>query len=721
MNLTEALNVALPDIPSPGKEFYPRLHPKLVGREHIEEGVPQVMAVISGKTWLYQFSPIEWQLLQLFDGQRSYQEISDQFYEQSGTRFEADEIREFAASLDAMEFWYKTPFEQSVMLSQKTREQRGLCARKKSKFGDLSKIHFNAWDPDEYFDKIHPYLKFFYTRWCTVLTLCAFAFMAWIFVERWDEIGRDTIQFYNFTEKGFWDIVEFWVLACAVLFVHESAHGLSCKHYGGHVHQMGFQLIYLTPAFFTDATEAWVYGDRWQRVVTIVSGAWSEMVICAIATPIWWGTPYGSFLHDFAYKLVLITGLGVIFFNWNPFIKLDGYYLLTEILGIGSLKEDSTAYVAGWVKKHIWGLPVEVPYVPKRRRLGYIVYAFLSGVYGYSLLYVVARFAGNVAGGFIGPEWSFIPALAVGYLIFRGRIHTLVRFMNTLYLDKKERLRAWLTPRNQLIAAAALVVFLVAPLWRETVEGRFLLEPAQRAVLRAAVPGTVVAVDAREGQRVAAGDVLLRLRNLPLESEAAKAEADSRAAASRATQAQLRYADFGVADQERRRAAERSRLLADEVARLEITSPIAGEVMTPRVADLLGSREEAGTELVEVADLSTLRARIFVPEFEIRKISVDPDHPQAASLLLDSSLGSFPAVVKALAPASSEMAAGLIPQTRYKGIRPPTFYVATIEVQNPRGQLRSGTAGTALVYAGRRSLAGLGLEWAWDFVRRKVW
>lgn len=718
MNLTEALNTALPEIPAlVRKERYPKINPNVVGREQEEEGETIISAVISGKSWLYRFSQNEWVLVQLFDGQHSYDEISDLFFAQSGVRFDPKEIREFAATLDSMEFWVKTPQELNVTLTQKLKDERTQRSQKKSKYGDISHLQFSAWDPDKWFDRIHPWLAFVYTWWFTLLTVAFYAFMTYVFIDRWEEIGYDTLQFYNFHQKGFWDIVEFWVLACAVLFLHEVAHGLTCKHYGGHVRRMGFHLIYLTPAFFTDITEAWVYANRWQRVVTVVAGAWSEMVICAVATPIWWGTPYGTFAHDFAYKLILITGLGVLFFNWNPLIKLDGYYLVTESLGLPNLKEDSTAYVAGWVKKHIWRLPVEVPYVPRRRRLGYVVYGILSGAYSYSLLYFVARFAGNVVGRFIGPEWAFAPALGVGYLIFRARIKVLVRFMNTLYLDKRERLKAWLTPWNKLILGVASAVLLLLPIWRETAEGRFLLEPASRAVLRAAVPGTVVEVNAEEGQKVAAGETLLRLRNLSLESEAARTRADYRVAAARATDAQLRYAAFGTADRERQQLAERSRLLDDQVAMLAITTPIAGQVMTPRVADRIGSRIEPGTELVEVGDLSSLRARIYLPEFAVRKTPVGAD----ARLLPDAALISIPGKVQSIAPASSEIEAGLTEHAQYRGIRPPTFYVATIEVPNPKGDLKAGMAGTALVTAGRRSIAGLAAEAAWDFIRRKLW
>jgi hypothetical protein len=133
---------------------------------------------------------------------------------------------------------------------------------------------------------------------------------------------------------------------------------------------MGFALIYLTPAFFTDTTEGVVLCPPFERVLITVAGVWSEFYLCTAATIIWWGTPPGSVAHDFAYVMMLMTGIATLLLNWNPLMKLDGYYILCDIIGVLDLKEHSTAYVSAWVKRHVWRLPVEVPYVPKRRRLG---------------------------------------------------------------------------------------------------------------------------------------------------------------------------------------------------------------------------------------------------------------------------------------------------------------------------------------------------------------
>lgn len=714
MNLTEALETSLPEIPVLVKESRPRIHPNLIWREHTERGKTTIVAMVSGKNLTYRFSPEQWDLIQLFDGTRTIEEVVDQYREQASIVYTTDQLRESIAAMG--DFWYKTPLEQNIALKQRLAEERKKRVEKKSKFGDISHMEFGVWDPDRALNWAYPKLRFLYSRWYAVFSLVIFAAMMYVFYDRWDEIGHDTFLFFNFTQKSFGDVVEFWLLAALVLFFHEGGHALTVKHYGGEVHRMGFLLIYFTPAFFTDSAEVFVLGNKWQRINTVVWGAWAEMQICWIATLLWWGTPPGGLVHEWSYNLVLITGLAVFFFNWNPLIKLDGYFILTELLGWPDLKEESTAYLSAWVKKHIWKLPVDVPFVPQQRRFGYVTYAIASGIYSYGLLYIFARFVGNIASSF-SPDWGFLAALAVGYRLFRNRIRSLVRFMNTVYLDKKEWLLSMFPARRRLLAGVALLLFLLLPVWRESAEGRFILEPMTRAILRAEVPGYVAAVNVSEGQRVVAGEELISLRNLALETQAARAQADARVASARMVQAQVDWQDFARARLEQQRLQEESRIRTDQVGKLRLSSPVSGIVMTPRPQDRFGSFVTAGTELVEVADNSNMRARIYLAESETKKAALGAK----VSILCESMIRPLDGTVAAIAPASQQIEGGLVSESNFKGKRLPKFFVYDILVDNPEGKLRSGLSGTAKIFGRRRSIAGLAWEQVANFLGRKIW
>ena len=716
MNLTRALNVALPDIPA--REILqrvPRIEPGVTFREHIEDGERIVRVYFPSTGLMYRLTWAQWNLARLFDGKRSYAAIAELYSQEMGEAYDERAVFEFASDLEAAGFWYKTAQEKNVLLLLQSKEERKKNLKMKTQFADLSMITFPAFNPDGFLNWLYPKTRFIYTKWFTVLTLLAFLFSLGITVSHWSEIGRDTVEFYNFTNKTVADIAVLYLLGIFVVAVHEFAHAHACKHAGGRVPAMGFALIFLTPAFYTDTTEGAVMGGRSQRLVIALAGIWAELMVCSIATPIWWLTAPDTMIHEGAYFMMMLTGIVSLIVNWNPLMKLDGYYMLCEIIGIAELKEDSTAYLSAWVKRRIWRLPVEVPYVPKRRRPFYATYALLSGAYSYLVLTVVARFAGNVSRNF-SPEWAFLPEYGIALLVFKSRIRLLVNFMKLVYLDKKDRVRAWLASRP-LSVAAVILIFCLLPLWHQSTSGRFVLEPVHRSVVRATVPGVVSNIFVQEGSVVKAGEPLAELRNLPLQSEAAQAQARLVMASSRAISAELRHLDYGSAINERDRLAVQSQQLKLKAADLELRSPIAGVVLTPHLPDRLGSYLTEGAELVEVADLKALRARIYVSEYDMYKI-----HEGApAKLHVDGTLQKWASRALAVTPVASENDPSLIDRTKFKGLRPPQFYAVDIPLADENGALKPGMTGTARVYGVRRSLAGFAMEGLRVVLGRKIW
>jgi putative peptide zinc metalloprotease protein len=717
MNITEALNVALPEIPARTLvQRYPRLDPEATFKEHFEDGQPLVRVYLPSDQAMFRFPLANWPLIQLFDGKRSYEEIAALHLEQSGVEYSAEEVRDYASELEGEGFWYRTPQEKNILQMQKGHEERQKRVKAKSRYGDISLILFPAFNPDNFLTWLYARTRWVYTPWFTVLTLAVFGFTAWITITHWGEIGRDTFEFYNFSHKTWGDVALFYFLAVVTLCGHEFGHAHACKHYGGRVPAMGFALIYLTPAFYTDTTEGQVKASRYQRLVISVAGVWAEMMICAIATPIWWGTPPDTALHVAAYEIVLITGISSALINWNPLMKLDGYHMLCEIIGIADLKEASTAYVSSWLKRHVWRLPVEVPYVPKRRRLGFVIYALLSGAYSYTVLYIVARFVGNVFRNF-NPEWSFIPELLTAGLIFRSRIRTLGNFMKFVYLDKKDRVRAWFTPSRTAVVAAIGLIALVLPLWHESVSGRFQLEPANKVVVRAVTPGIVTAVYAQEGNTVDVGAPLFQLRNVPLQSRLALSNANYEVATERANSAVLRFGNFGPMLRQRDISQATKLSLKAQADKLNLSSPISGTVVTPRMQDQIGSYVTEGTQMAEIADLRVMRARIYVSEYEMSKFQIG----SRARIEVAGAVRKWNAQATGISAASSEIDPDLADREQFKGLNPPKFYLVDLRIENADGRLKPGMAGLARLYGRRVSAAGFLWTEVSNFFGRKLW
>ncbi len=686
MNLAESLRETLSEH-STGRirERLPKLHPDLVFRRNIEDGEPIVAAMVRGSDRILRFDMPQWRLIELFNGVRSYEEVARLYAQRYGVLYPIPDLREFTAKLEDTGIWQNTWH--GGAYHKHTRQSR---------WGDVSHITFSAWDPNRTFDWIHPRLKWIYTRWFTGLTLLAFAFMAAIIAANWGRITQDSLAYFDFRTKSAADLTEFWFLFLVVGLLHESAHGLTCRHYGGEVHSMGFQLVYFLPAFFVDVTEAWVYASRWQRFTIIVAGVWSELILGTIATFVWWGTPSGSDVHDIAYKLILLNSFAVVILNLNPLVKLDGYYALAEIVGFSDIKEKSTAFLSELLRSRLFRLPVPVQYVPRRRRLGYLLYAVVSGFYSYALLFAFLGFSHNIFVRFL-PVWAFVPTTLLGLLIFRSRIGTFLNFLRTVYLDKKERIHTFFPPTSRFGLGALLIVLLLLPIWRQTVTARFVLQPDRTQLVRTLAPGQVTAVFVREGQQVHAGDPLLRMTSPPVES---KGEAAPRGEA----------AAGGAAGTEEPEATGR------ELTAQAPQAPFDGAVLTPGLRNLLGSYLPAGAPIAEIADMRRMRARLYILGYAIGPVSPG----QRVALLLDGTYSRLAAKINSIEPNASPLPNGLESVRQIGQAEALRYYVADAVLPN-KGALLDGMTGTAKITIARCSLASLVWKNVREFVDRKLW
>jgi putative peptide zinc metalloprotease protein len=715
MNIVRALEVALPEMPERiVRQTPPKLDPRVIFKEHIENGQPTVLVKLPGSDLLFRFSPLQWRLIQMFDGRSSWAEISARFEAETGTAVLEQDVSELASFLQSNSpLIWKSPLERNITLQEELRSSR---KKRRSRQLDFAEITIKTWDDaDGYINWLYPKVKFLFTPWFAWTSIGLFALMGWMWADRLGEIWSDSFAFYNFTAKSGNDLIEFWFLFGTMAAIHETAHGLAGKHYGATIEKMGFMLMYFAPSFFCDATQVWILGGRWARIVTAFAGIWLDLVVCFVATVLWWTTAPGMTVHDWAYKAMMVTGIGVSVLNLNPLIKLDGYLIFSEILKEPSLKESSTEYLSAWMRKHIFRLPADVPYVARRKRLFYVIYAILSGMYSYVLLSFLMVVTYHILRSF-NPDWAFIPAAAIGAWVFRSRIKLLVKFMKMLYLDKKERLRGWFTPVRSGAVAGAIAIAVLVPVWPDFVQGPFLLGPARTAVLRAAVPGTVTAVSAREGDMVTAGTPLVRIRNLSLESRSQDAERNLNEATARLAKALRTYTDVGTAEQERQNRTTNNQLAAEQLKQLAIVSPISGVVQTPNPNDLLGRSLDEGDIVLRVGDNSEMKAQVYIPEFAMHDVRAG----QSVRLLPQGRIVPITGVLSMLSATSVPIANEFASKEQLQGINPPRYFLGTVLLKND-GELLAGSMGTAKVLVARRSLGGLGLRFCRQLVYRKVW
>lgn len=290
-----------------------------------------------------------------------------------------------------------------------------------------------------------------------------------------------------------------WIVAFTVTTMHEFSHGLTCCYFGGKVKEVGFMLIYFNPAFYCDVSDSWMFPSKRQRMWVTFAGGYFQLIFWGLCTIIWRITDDHTFINDAVLVVIVFAGLQTLF-NFNPLIKLDGYYMLSDYLEIPNLRVKATASFWNWVSgKHR-------SRQPWREERAQLVYAICSIIFSTTLLIYVyaALYTWSTAGH------SF--AGLVGFLMFSTITLRKTAVESWSGLRAMATRAAYKKYRNLGIAAAAILISFVGH-WELKIPAEFKVLARSESTVRTETEGIIVEMLVREGSRVAKGDVLARLRD----------------------------------------------------------------------------------------------------------------------------------------------------------------------------------------------------------------
>ncbi len=519
--------------------------------------------------------------------------------------------------------------------------------------GSFLYLRLRAFDPDRLLAGLLPRVRFFFTPYFiasgAVLILLAFP----ITFLNWNEILRDGSGLFRMQT-----FLLAWLITFATITAHEFAHGLTCKRFGGEVHELGFMLIYFQPAFYCNVSDAWLFPEKAKRLWVTFAGPYLDFVGWAAATLIWRVTEPETTLH---YLSLIVMGTTAIrmFFNLNPLIKLDGYYLLSDGLEVPNLRQKAFSYLGARIRA-LWGArtPVVWNTSPRERRI-YLIYGLLAGVYSYSLLATVALSLGS----YFTREYQW-----VGLILFAGLLVGM--FGNPLRKLRKEppvsadteagRTRS---PRKGELVPALLagLVVLVFGKMELTVSGPFTVLPLENADVRTKVSGLLEDIYVDEGDAVNAGQLIARLSDRDSRAELQKTEATiaEKRAKLKMLKVGARREEIDLAretvvtartrlDQAQERHAEAQRMLTEQLTRADASVSKGDErlryarirremfetLQRQGLVSLLQSQEAqeaaavrqkeleeilAELKLLQADDLAELRKAIAVSEKELKE------------------------------------------------------------------------------------------------------
>jgi len=180
-----------------------------------------------------------------------------------------------------------------------------------------------------------------------------------------------------------------WVTFVALKIWHELGHGYACKIFGGHVPEMGTILIAGTPAAYVDASSAWSFPERSKRLVVMCGGMFFESLVF-IPCVFVWAFSSSPMLQSCAYQLFVMASLVTLLFNANPLMKFDGYFILSELIGIQNLRHKADARIKHVLSSVFLGANHPTPDDSPLRTAALMGYGVSATIYRFFLVISIA-------------------------------------------------------------------------------------------------------------------------------------------------------------------------------------------------------------------------------------------------------------------------------------------------------------------------------------------
>src|SRR5262245_2960739 len=130
-------------------------------------------------------------------------------------------------------------------------------------------------------------------------------------------------------------------LAC-----HELGHALATKHAGRRVPAAGVLVYFGIPSVFVDTSDGWMSGRR-GRLLTTAAGPSAGLILAGASALVGFAVPEAA---PICFKLSFAWYINALF-NLNPFLALDGYYLVMDWLELPNLRARGLSWVVARARR----------------------------------------------------------------------------------------------------------------------------------------------------------------------------------------------------------------------------------------------------------------------------------------------------------------------------------------------------------------------------------
>lgn len=351
-------------VTGPVESPHPKLRADLIAAEKSSDREAHVILKDPGTRRYYKLGAVGYRVARMLDGETGPEGISEKLSRELEIPIPVEAIEKYIEELRQMGF-----LEGAERPPKPPR--------------NIFYLRFKLLDPERILNGLRRPLYFLFTRWFLLLAGLTLITGVLLLALSWHEVRE------RFLAGLAWKNMPWYYLSITIMgTLHEFAHGLTLKHFGGEVREMGFLLLYFNPCLYCNVSDSWLLKRR-QRLLVTSAGIIFELFAWSIALMLWLTLESRGVAFAFTFGMVMFGGLRS-FFNLNPLIKLDGYYLLSDYLEIPNLRARAFSYIWGALRRK----PVAASF---KEKLTFLIYGPLAALYTASLLsFLAVRLYGYV-------------------------------------------------------------------------------------------------------------------------------------------------------------------------------------------------------------------------------------------------------------------------------------------------------------------------------------
>ncbi|PKO57195.1 MAG: secretion protein HylD [Betaproteobacteria bacterium HGW-Betaproteobacteria-13] len=518
--------------------------------------------------------------------------------------------------------------------------------------------------PDRLLDRMSPAVEVFFSKTFRRLTIGAVFFGLISVIREWERFSATLVDTLSW-EGLFW----YGVTLVGVKTLHEFGHAFTAKRYGCRIPAMGVAFLVMWPMAYTDTNEVWKLADRRKRFAVAGAGVMTELYVAAWATLAWALLPDGL-PKAMAFMLATTSWIATIAINSSPFMRFDGYFLVSDWLDLPNLHSRSFALARWDLRERLFGLGIEPPefFTPSRQR-GLILFGWATWIYRLLLFIGIAVLVYHF---FIKAVGIFLFLVELIWFIAKP-VWGEVKVWRQLWPVIRERRRF---RRSGAIMALVLITLLVP--WPSRLTATGVFKPVESFVIYAPGGAQVTKLPWRDGDEVSAGAVLMELASpsLVLRWEQAQARLQQmkwRAAA----------ADVDSGERQNLQVLQQAELSAQAElesvkADIELHSPRApfSGLLRDTLPDLnTGSWVHQREALATLVNPETMHVEAYVDENAVRRVQLG----DSARFFADGLGGPFLELTVASIDADATRS---LPDGRFA-----TQFGGSIVVREKRGEL----------------------------------